>query len=218
MPWLRFSMFLLLAAVSATWSLGAQVPQIVTNDVVTFATWNTLVDAVNENTSAISAGGIAANVVMASSSGTCPTGWTELTAARGRAIVARTGGGTVGTALTNLQDKTHTHPGPSHVHGSSSSGAHTHDDGSLAVASHSHGIDPGDEDAEVESAGGSASVSLDDHTHGGTASTGSTDVSGASAADGSHDHTTAAGGTAATSTAALSASLAYIQLIVCEKS
>ena len=45
--------------------------------------------------------------------GACNAGFTELTAVQGRAIVGTpsggTDGGTVGTALTNLQDKTHAH-------------------------------------------------------------------------------------------------------------
>ena len=52
-----------------------------------------------------------------------PSGWTEFTAARGRVIVgvplSGTVGGTVGTALTDLQNPTHTHTGPSHQHVSS---------------------------------------------------------------------------------------------------
>ena len=51
----------------------------------------------------------------------CPSGWTEETAARGRAIVGTPSGGTqegtVGSALTDLLDKTHTHTGFSHTHG-----------------------------------------------------------------------------------------------------
>ncbi len=50
----------------------------------------------------------------------CPTGWTEYTTARGFALVgvplSGTLEGTLGSALTNLQDKTHTHTGPSHNH------------------------------------------------------------------------------------------------------
>lgn len=50
---------------------------------------------------------------IAYQSGSCPTGWTEVIAARGRMIVGLPSGGTsagtVGTALTDLQDKTHTH-------------------------------------------------------------------------------------------------------------
>lgn len=58
-----------------------------------------------------------------------PSGWTEFTAGRGRVIVgvplSGTVGGTVGTALTNVQNKstTHTHTGPSHTHTGPS---HTH--------------------------------------------------------------------------------------------
>ncbi len=58
---------------------------------------------------------------------TPPAGWVEYAAARGRFIVGVPSGGTiagtVGTALTNLQDKTHTHTGPSHTHTGPS---HTH--------------------------------------------------------------------------------------------
>ena len=51
---------------------------------------------------------------------TCPAGWTEYTTARGRYIVGVPSGGsiggTIGTPLTNLRNKTHTHTGPSHTH------------------------------------------------------------------------------------------------------
>ena len=73
---------------------------------------------------AVSAG-VPANVVayFNGAVASIPSGWTEFTAARGRVIVgvplSGTGGGTVGTALTNLQDPTHTHTGPSHAHDSS---------------------------------------------------------------------------------------------------
>ncbi|MBN2101123.1 hypothetical protein JW710_04525 [Candidatus Dojkabacteria bacterium] len=53
--------------------------------------------------------------VIAAFNGSCPTGWTEYTAARGRVVVGTpsggTNGGTLGTALTNLQVPTHTHTG-----------------------------------------------------------------------------------------------------------
>src|SRR3990167_8148238 len=49
-----------------------------------------------------------------------PSGWTEVTAARGRCLIAVPSGGTVGgsvgSGLTDLQDPTHTHTGPSHNH------------------------------------------------------------------------------------------------------
>lgn len=69
--------------------------------------------------------------MIAAFNAACPAGWTELTAARGRVIVgvpaAGTLAGTVGTALTDLQDKSvaisvlnHTHAvnvtDPGHVH------------------------------------------------------------------------------------------------------
>ncbi len=63
---------------------------------------------------------IPSGLIMFKSSGSCPSGWTEYTNARGRAIVGLVSGGTiegtVGTALTDLQDKTHSHTGPSHTH------------------------------------------------------------------------------------------------------
>ncbi len=51
---------------------------------------------------------------------TIPSGWVESTTIRGRTVVglpaSGTLAGTVGTALTDLQDITHTHTGPSHTH------------------------------------------------------------------------------------------------------
>ena len=63
---------------------------------------------------------IPANLIAYTTDTTAPSGWAEFTAGRGRVIVATpasgTNAGTVGTALTNLQDPTHTHTGPSHTH------------------------------------------------------------------------------------------------------
>ena len=59
-------------------------------------------------------------LIMMKSSANCPSGWTEYTSTRGRALVGVPSGGsvegTVGSALTDLQDKTHSHTGPSHSH------------------------------------------------------------------------------------------------------
>ena len=95
----------------------------------------------------------------------CPTGWTEYTAARGRAIVGVPSGGaiagTVGSALTNLATRTistvvaHTHAAGT-LDGDNES-AHTHGVGTLnnaTEAAHTHGI--GTYDAAAEAA----------HTHG----------------------------------------------------
>lgn len=68
---------------------------------------------------AVSAG-VPANLIAHYNGTTAPSGWTEATAVRGRTIVglplSGTGAGTVGTALTNVEDRTHTHTGPSHTH------------------------------------------------------------------------------------------------------
>lgn len=96
--------------------------------------------------------------------GACPTGWSEYTAARGRALVGVPSGGTVegtvGSALTNLDTRTistvvaHLHAAgtlanaaeTSHTHGAGSfantaEAAHTHGNGSLAAdneSAHTH--------------------------------------------------------------------------------
>lgn len=70
-------------------------------------------------------GSIPAGMVMFSSTGSCPTGWAEYTDARGRYIVGLVSGGTnegtVGTALTNTENRpvgqhTHSVTDPGHVH------------------------------------------------------------------------------------------------------
>jgi hypothetical protein len=80
----------------------------------------------------------------------CPAGWTELVAARGRAIVAVPAGGTlagtVGAALSDLEDRPHAHvvdPDPwvttatgDHSHTTSGSDAVT-----TSVSAHSHLVD-----------------------------------------------------------------------------
>jgi hypothetical protein len=86
-----------------------------------------------------------------STTGVCPAGWTEHTAARGRYVVAAisggTVGGTVGTVLTNLQNREvglHTHTAtlgatifdPGHSHGITDPG-HAHGD----MATGSGGVD-----------------------------------------------------------------------------
>jgi hypothetical protein len=76
--------------------------------------------------SAIAGGGTPAGAVMTFNLSACPTGWTELTAARGRYLVGRPLGGTVGLTggsypLSNGEDRAvgqHTH--------SASASAHSH--------------------------------------------------------------------------------------------
>lgn len=101
---------------------------------------------------------------------TCPTGWTEYTAARGRTIVGTpasgTNAGTVGTALTDLQDITHTHsftpagsnsaPAFTGTGGTTGSGGVDHTHTYSTVISHTHTVDP---------ANTSLSISDPGHTH-----------------------------------------------------
>ena len=64
--------------------------------------------------------GFTNTIASRASSTSTPTGWSEYTTARGRMIVGLQSGGadggTVGTAFTTQQDKTHVHSGPSHSH------------------------------------------------------------------------------------------------------
>lgn len=68
----------------------------------------------------IKANGVPKNLIAFYTSATVPSGWAEYTAARGRYIVGVPSGGTIagtiGSAMTDLQDLTHTHTGPSHTH------------------------------------------------------------------------------------------------------
>ncbi|MBI5620811.1 hypothetical protein HY949_03470, partial [Candidatus Gottesmanbacteria bacterium] len=82
--------------------------------------------------------GIPSGLVSFFNLAACPSGWTEYTALRGRVAVGTpasgTNAGTVGTAYTNLENRTHTHNGPSHTHGYSISVAGTFDNGSNTIA------------------------------------------------------------------------------------
>ena len=79
----------------------------------------------NGGTNCLSSG-TPSGAIMFFNLASCPSGWTELTAARGRYLVGLTSGGTLagtaGTALTNLENRavgSHTHavtdPGHSHT-------------------------------------------------------------------------------------------------------
>lgn len=86
----------------------------------------------------------------------CPPGWTELTEARGRVVVGLPSGGdlkgTIGTGLTNLENRTHTHTVNPATTGTNDAGMHNHtmsgasntgaDSGSKSVAApgHTHSI------------------------------------------------------------------------------
>lgn len=81
----------------------------------------------------------------------CPSGWTEVTDAQGRAIVGLPPGGTltgtVGSAITDLEDRSHTHDVNPAVTNSSNAGGHTHTADppvtmTTSDGSHQHVIDP----------------------------------------------------------------------------
>jgi hypothetical protein len=94
-------------------------------------------------------------VIAYSTSGSCPAGWSEYTAARGRYLVGLVAGGTnegaVGTALTNTENRavgqhahlvigTHTHAQNAHGHTVSGSGTHGHSEtGSETVSADAGG-------------------------------------------------------------------------------
>lgn len=146
--------------------------------------------------------------MIAAFNGACPSGWTEFTAARGRMVVGvpanGTVAGTVGTALTDLQDKTH---------------AHTYTD----VVNHTHGVtvnDPGHAHNRFSQTATTGSASSWEHGAIDASSTAAETLPTASATTGITANTVnPAGGVAAgtTSTKATSDVLAYIQLRFCSK-
>ena len=131
----------------------------------------------------------------------CPPGWTAVTDAEGRAIVGLpsggTIGGTVGTALTDQEDRTHDHS-------ISADGSHTH---FVDIADTTSGNNSAAKTVDDVIESGSTSVADDPHTHQvdpiSTATTTSSPTT--------HDHT------GMTGTAATSEVITYIQFLVCEK-
>ena len=152
----------------------------------------------------IGGGGSLPSGMIAAFNAACPAGWTELIAARGRVIIgvpaAGTLAGTVGTALTDLQDKTH---------------SHTYTD----VVNHTHSVtDPGHTHLTQRyptATGGSSGFTIDTSMSGTLADNtlptkaGTTGITVGNPAGG------VASGT--TSTRATSDVIAYIQLRYCTK-
>ena len=81
---------------------------------------------------------------IAAFNGSCPTGWTEFTSARGRTIVGTPSGGTnagtVGTAFSNLENRTHTHSfsGTTGITTNNYSAADAGGNNSVVSAAHTH--------------------------------------------------------------------------------
>lgn len=156
-------------------------------------------DGTTQTTAVSANAGLAQGSIVFYNGTSCPTGYNEVTGARGRTVVglpaAGTLAGTVGTALTNLEDRTHTHTGPSHTH--------TYTD----VIAHTHSVS-----MWLEGAGTAGRAILS--TTNNYAS--QTSMSGAALTTGIATGTTAASGTGATGTAATSNVIPYVQYIVCE--
>jgi hypothetical protein len=167
---------------------------------------------------------IPSNLVAYVTGASAPSGWSEYTSARGRMIVGLVSGGTdegtVGTALTDEQDKTHTHTGPSHTHTGPShthtGGAHQHlnafhidSSGIMGKSGGLYGYSGTTTDfnyiASVVSGGA------------GTQGTDLTSSAGAVATAAGGTGATGSSGTGATGTAATSGVLAYIQLMCIKK-
>jgi hypothetical protein len=107
--------------------------------------------------------GVPAGAVMSFNLPACPVGWSEATDARGRALAGLPSGGTlagtVGTGLSDLEDRGHTHDVDPASTGTTSSGSHSHfvdppSTPSGSAGSHSHTVDPP-----------SAFSSSDNHNH-----------------------------------------------------
>lgn len=202
---------------------GAQIPTRSDGYLLTAANWNEVVDEVNATTSAIESLGIESGLAVHSTDVACPSGWSEYVAARGYGVVGLPSGGsnagTVGTALTNLQNLTHAHAGSSHTHTVSSDGSHSHAVGSLTSA-HTHTLGAGDDSTygPTDVIGPDFEASVSTHTHGGTQS-GTPAVSGSTGSASAHSHggSTSASGTGSTGTANAGDSLPYLQLILCER-
>lgn len=140
---------------------------------------------------------VPSGAVMFFNGNSCPSGWTELTQARGRAIVGLPGGGSLGgvlgAALTNLENRGHTHA-------VNPPGANT---GSAGSHSHSTGQPTRKEAVGLTTGSFIIAYAEEDHLHSITT-------------NGSHNHSFNLPSTTSTS-ASTSAVIPYIQLLACEK-
>lgn len=152
--------------------------------------------------------GVPSGAVMYFDLPACPTGWSELTAARGRYIVGLPSGGTlnatVGTALTNSENRAtglHSHPVDPPNTSTTTNGLHRH---SLRY--------PGENDEnQGYPASGFNAVWATDRTAGGYGN-------GAMSDDGNHSHTVDIGSFNSGSSGSVAGTNApYLQLRVCKK-
>ena len=169
-------------------------------------------DGTTQTTAA--SGGVPATGVMFFNAAACPSGWTELTSARGMYIVGLPSGGTLagtsGTALTNLESRVVGQHGHTYSGTTDAGGSHTH---SISDPGHTHTTLSGPPYCCVTSgwgvAGSNGSIG-----YGFVSASSATGVSITSG--GSHSHTYS--GTSANSGSVAGTNAPYIQLLACQKS
>ncbi len=140
---------------------------------------------------------VPAGAVMFFDDTSCPMGWTELTAARGRAVVGLPSGGTLngilGTALANLENRSHSHSVDPATFNTGNGGSHNHTTGE---PTHKGGVG-------LTTGSFLIFYGEDDHLH--NISTG-----------GSHNHSVNVPNTTS-SNASTDDVIPYIQLLTCKK-
>ncbi len=121
--------------------------------------------------------GVPSGAVMMFDLSACPAGWTELTEARGRALVGRpaggTGGGSVGAPLGNLEDRPHSHVVDPAAAATTAAGDHSHTVGPIALSTSSTGSH-----AHTINVPSTASSTVDAHSHTAPAAAFHTDSAG----------------------------------------
>ena len=153
--------------------------------------------------------GVPSGAVMMFATSSCPTGWAPFNAARGRAVVGSTGtgvGSTVGSPLSDREDRAHTHIVDPLALSTTTNGAHTHTVDPAPVRTRgTSGLTP------FLDYGGGTQVAHRSHDH-------EVDIPATTtSSSGSHSHVVNIPPT--TSTAARTSDvIPYVQLLFCQKS
>lgn len=184
------------------------------------ATNATTITGIADKRAFISESTKATGEVFFTTAASCPAGSSAYVAAEGRAIVGMPSGGTnegtVGTALTNLQDKTHTHTYtdvPNHLHSvdppstsvTITDGGHTHNVNVKNSTAHSTNFPTGSEGGAAD---GTPTAALSNTT----GITATVDIAAFNSAN-----PTGGVATGTTNTTALSTFLSYLQLRTCKQ-
>jgi hypothetical protein len=179
----------------------------------------TITDNIGSSSGIVAAAGGVPSGLIAYVTGSCPTGWSEYTAARGRYVVGTpsggTGEGTQGTALSNQEDRdvgqhTHTFSG-------SALGTHNH-----TQSAHDHVFNVVQQQANNSTMSGDSLAAIDQFGAG-NARTGGASVAMHSSTIGDTTGTNVAitagtpAGSNANSGSVASTNAPYIQLTCCKK-